>query len=1486
MVKFVSAAITKGFWGTAGSKDFIGGVATLLYMVTLMMLSLLGNHQVSSFVIPRSSSSLSRRGHVIARTASALLHQQRRHNFFSTVARQYPRPLLPPTSRKPSARQHQPLHSHNNHRGSSIPTSSSALFSSRATSAATKIDHDDYENLNPNTDNKFQITSEYEPTADQPTAIAQLVHQVNRGDKFSILRGCTGTGKTMVMAHTIAQLGRPTLVLCHNKTLAAQLARELRALLSKNHVQLFVSYYNYYLPESYSETTDRYTSKKSSINDELDALRHLATKSLVEHRDVVVVSSVSCIYGLGMPKSYLDASLQWNVGDIIEGDLTEIFESNLLYTTPRGEGDEEGDCNDFNRGQYQYTKNHNGSATLMIWPPSELFPIRIDFDCHNSRNKDSGSSPLHQIKSIGKGTNKGMNQVTELTIFPAKHHLQNDQMKFEEALQRIEDELRIRVKELRDENKNIEADRLSQRVSQDLLLLKETGTCPGVENYSRHFALREEGEPPDTLLDYFGFHQLNTKKQQQQQSQNNYEMPIISSNNCKSKDWLLLVDESHVTMPQLKAMYAGDKARKKRLVKHGYRLPSALDNRPLQADEFWDRVPQSILVSATPSKHELNLLESIPENDPVDMVIRPTFVCDPKIHVRPTNQQLEDLLSEIRKRSKRNERTLAMALTKRDAEDLADYLIEQGISSTYIHSGLNTHERSNALKALQNGEVDCLVGVNLLREGLDLPQVSLVAILNADSEGFLRSETALLQTIGRAARNVNGTAVLYANRITKSMEQCITATEHRRQIQLEYNEQHSKQMKSTSGSSVLSIFDLLKDQIEAEQRQQPLLDVVDPRSKSKKIFRSAPTAESDWNSASPFMDEDVTAISLPRNHSSVETDHIPSKPGVYFWKDSSGETLYIGKAKRLRSRVKSYMSPGSKHTKRIQVMLKKARAVEFILTPSDRDALILESNLIKHHQPPYNVLLKDDESYPYICATLGDAFPHFTIVPRRHQEGSERMSRYKYFGPYPHYSEINTILEKIEEVYDLRSKSFQARYGTLDKVEYHNQFQKALTEVFESDGSIGSTGSLPAIRNEYEEASRLFESEYNQCRDVVALGTSQDASTSVVHVLQLRQGLIAGQFSYSFELQSGLDSSEDYSDAIQTVLEQRHYPSGGASAGGGRFSFFPEEVLCQYPIVQGKNLKDAIRSARNHAEPDTKGSVKKISVRTVARRGSRKDADSRAMECAVANAEQVANEKALTTIAGVRKSSVDGTAAEELVSLLSLERVPERIECYDISHTQGQVAVGSRVVFINGRPAPHLYRRFNIKTVDGIDDYGSLEEVLERRFLRSWKKAEDDDTGEGIMELVDKDDPWAMPDLVVIDGGKGQLSAAIKGMAKANVYPGRVSSVAPAATEELNGDTEEDAFVIEEETYPPPPPNDDATTGYCNSDQQQHSTTTVNVVAIAKRKEKLFVDEVADPVNGSSDSPALLLLRALRDESHRFALKSHRRRRSSHLNGL
>lgn len=1244
-------------------------------------------------------------------------------------------------------------------------------------SAATLGDN----NESGSTNTPFEVTAKFDPAGDQPEAIRQLLEQLQvHKDRFSVLQGITGTGKTLVMSHLIAKQGRPTLVLCHNKTLAAQVARELRSFLGKNAVELFVSFYNHYVPESYNEVTGRYGAKKSSINHDIDAMRHRATRALLTRDDVVIVASVSCIYGLGMPQEYLDASTTVTVDDTISSpdEFMATLDAMLYQQAPQDD--------DFERGKYQASKLSDDRWDIALWPPHESFPLRIELELEEGIG--------WKIRCVQQGHSGGHNPIATTRLMPAKHHVMAED-RVEEACLAIEEECEHRVKELVLEGKLEEANRLQQRVVNDMLMMRETGFCSGAENYSRHLTGRQPGEAPATLMDYFSM---------------------------QGRKWTLMIDESHVTLPQLRAMYAGDRARKERLIKHGYRLPSALDNRPLKEDEFWERVQQGVFISATPSNREIEWSE----HDPVEMVVRPTFVCDPQIHVKPKEGQLADLAEAIRTRATRQERTLAVTLTKRDAEDLSDYLNEQDIPSAFIHSGLNTQERAEALKSLQSGEIDCLVGVCLLREGLDLPQVSLVAILNADSEGFLRSETALLQMVGRAARNVGGEAIFYANRITKSMQKCMDATESRRQKQLAYNLENGCSVKSTKGSSMQSIFDLLKDQIAQEQP----LEIVGRKEAKTAIIRQ----QSDVGMLRP----DVTVhINEEQSTAEVTTDHVPAKPGVYFWKDAGDNVLYIGKAKKLRSRIRSYLAPGAKHSKRIQVMIKKAQSIDFLITNSDRDALLLESNLIKHHQPPYNVLLKDDQSYPYICASIGDSFPRFFVVPRR-QEENQSTRKYRYFGPYPHFKEINAVLEGIEAKYDLRAKSFEARHGSaeLSNEGYNKLFQRALDENFDALEMLPKT-ALAELRSEYEEAGLLFDPDLNHSRDVVAIakipGVEGDRG-AVVHLVQFRDGLVTNRFSYDVELNSGnemWDDDEDCAAAIQQVLERRHYPSCEESPGKS-FSYFPEETLLQFLPDDTKELKHTIRSSRKKVEPLRTG---KTVLKRPAKRGGKKDSDKRAMDFAMENAKQVAYERSLERVNGSIKSSVDGTALSELATLLNLDKAPIRIECYDVSHNQGDFPVASRVVFVGGRPVKSLYRKFNIKTVDGPDDYASLEETLSRRFKRAWLN------GEG--GPVADDDAWSLPDLVLIDGGPGQLNAAAKGMAKARIFPADGKSST-------------------------------------NSASGNKWSATVAVCSLAKNQEELFMYGQNKAVNEAPDTPALLLLRALRDESHRFALNAHRSRRS------
>ncbi|MBE9179229.1 excinuclease ABC subunit UvrB [Oculatella sp. LEGE 06141] len=578
---------------------------------------------------------------------------------------------------------------------------------------------------------EFDIQAPFEPKGDQPTAIAQLTKMLQEKHRFQTLLGATGTGKTHTMARVIQNIGKPTLVLAHNKTLAAQLCNELREFFPDNAVEYFISYYDYYQPEAYIPVTDTYIAKTSSINEEIDMLRHSATRSLFERKDVIVVASISCIYGLGIPSEYLNASIPFRVG-------MEVNQRQVL----RDLASVQYDRNDLEVGRGKFRVKGD---VLEIGPAYEDRLIRIEFF----------GDEIDAIRYIDPITGETLQSMDAVNVYPARHFVTPED-RLQEACEAIELELKQRLVELEGENKLLEAQRLEQRTRYDLEMLREVGYCNGVENYARHLAGRVAGSPPECLIDYF------------------------------PKDWLLVIDESHVTIPQIRGMYNGDRARKIVLIDHGFRLPSAADNRPLKAEEFWDKVSQCVFVSATPGDWELE----ISEDRVAEQIIRPTGVLDPEIFVRPTEGQIDDLLGEIRTRATRGERTLVTTLTKRMAEDLTDYLQEHNVRVRYLHSEINSIERIEILQDLRQGIFDVLIGVNLLREGLDLPEVSLVAILDADKEGFLRAERSLIQTIGRAARHVQGQAILYADNLTDSMAKAISTTEHRRAKQLAYNEKH------------------------------------------------------------------------------------------------------------------------------------------------------------------------------------------------------------------------------------------------------------------------------------------------------------------------------------------------------------------------------------------------------------------------------------------------------------------------------------------------------------------------------------------------------------------------------------------------------------------------------------------------------------------------------------------------------------------------
>lgn len=579
----------------------------------------------------------------------------------------------------------------------------------------------------------FKVVAPFEPTGDQPQAIERLSEGVLRGAREQILLGATGTGKTFTIAKVIERVQKPTLVLAHNKILAAQLCSEFQQFFPENAVEYFVSYYDYYQPEAYIPSTDTYIEKDALINDEIDKLRHSATMALFERRDVIIVASVSCIYGLGSPEDYKDLAVSLRVGNQVDRDYILRRLVDIQYE----------------RNDHNFVRNKFRVRGDVV----EIFPAGAT---DRAIRCEWWGDEIERISEFDPLTGEITGTMNHVAIYPASHYVVADE-KREQALESIEEELEARLKELRAQGKLLEAQRLEQRTRNDLEMLREIGFCSGIENYSRHLTGRKPGEPPYTLLDFF------------------------------PDDWLLVIDESHVTIPQVAAMYNGDRSRKETLIEYGFRLPSAADNRPLKFAEFEERINQVIYVSATPGPYEL---ERVPKPLVVEQIVRPTGLLDPEVEVRPIKGQIDDLYAEIRARVKKNQRVLVTTLTKRMAEDLTEYLKELGVKVRYMHSDVETIERMQIVRDLRLGVFDVLVGINLLREGLDIPEVSLVAILDADKEGFLRAERSLIQTIGRAARNAEGKVIMYADRVTQSMQRAISETNRRRAIQEAYNRKH------------------------------------------------------------------------------------------------------------------------------------------------------------------------------------------------------------------------------------------------------------------------------------------------------------------------------------------------------------------------------------------------------------------------------------------------------------------------------------------------------------------------------------------------------------------------------------------------------------------------------------------------------------------------------------------------------------------------
>ncbi len=637
----------------------------------------------------------------------------------------------------------------------------------------------------------FKIASKFDPQGDQPKAIEALVKGIKEGKRHQTLLGATGTGKTFTMSNVIKEVGKPTLIIAHNKTLAGQLYSEFKAFFPENRVEYFVSYYDYYQPEAYVPSTDTFIEKDASINDEIDQLRHSATSALFERDDVIIIASVSCIYGLGNPDEYRDLVVSIRVG--MEMDRSDLLRKLVDVQYTRNDID-------FKRGTFRVRGD-----VVEIFPASrDKLCIRVEFF----------GDEIDRISEINYLTGEVLREREHFALFPASHFVTREE-KMKIAIERIEKELETQLEYLRSENKLLEAQRLEQRTNYDLEMMREMGFTSGIENYSVHLTLRPLGSTPYTLLDYFG------------------------------DDWLVMIDESHVTLPQIRGMYNGDQARKKVLVEHGFRLPSALDNRPLKFEEFEEKTKQLVYVSATPGPYEIEHT-----NEMVEQIIRPTGLLDPKIEVRPTKNQIDDLLSEIQERTERNERVLITTLTKKMSEDLTTYLKEAGVKVNYLHSEIKTLERIEIIRDLRMGTFDVLIGINLLREGLDIPEVSLVVILDADKEGFLRSERSLIQTIGRAARNDKGEVIMYADKITDSMQVAIDETERRREIQMAYNEAHGIVPQTINKQ----IHDVISATVESDETNEDARTEVPKKMTKKERQKTIENVEKEMKEAAKALD--------------------------------------------------------------------------------------------------------------------------------------------------------------------------------------------------------------------------------------------------------------------------------------------------------------------------------------------------------------------------------------------------------------------------------------------------------------------------------------------------------------------------------------------------------------------------------------------------------------------------------------------------------
>lgn len=1267
----------------------------------------------------------------------------------------------------------------------------------------------------------------FAPSGDQPSAIEKCAALLRDGDrKYVCLRGATGTGKTFVVANVLAGMDKPALVVVPNKTLAAQVARELRAYLGETHrVELFVSHFSVYVPESYSN--GRYTEKRSAIDADLDALRHRATRALVEPgKTPVIVASVSCLYGLGLPTDYVDAALTIEIGAAasvhgIRG-LESKLRDDLLYERVMPYMEVE-------RGQFKTSPapDDENCFTVEIWPPylESALELRI-------RENDG---TVVSCQSRGCSTHS-------LTIWPRVHYITPAE-RLQRALVSIQNELEEQSKMLRGEGFALEADRLEQRTNADLQLLRELGWCPGAEHYSRHLRGARPEEPPVTLLDYFSYSADGSKKK---------------------RDWILVADESHVMLPQLRAMHGGDRSRKLSLVAAGYRLPSALDNRPLMSEEFWERVPQALLVSATPGDIETSWVGGKSSDAMVDMVVRPSGVLDPPVHIIGKENQLEQLAQRVSEKAKLGERSLVCVLTKADTEDLSMYLNAQGVRADWVHSELTAPQRAEKLSKLQRGELDCIVGAQLLREGLDLPSVSLVAILDADVPGFMRSARSLMQMAGRAARNKHGECVLFADSVTGAMRDMMSEVDRRREKQHRHNvENNLTPTTATLGSSTstLSLFEVMADEITKEKEKWVVEQSVGLTSQNRsdvdeeaveKALRSwrkrreggvvrpgpkpsdslkmenANTAEGEKLVAETVLDRygiDATHVErLRRLHRDM-----PAKTGVYRWLDVDGKVLYIGKAKNLRSRTGHYLSPALiQASPRHRKLLASARTLDAVLTPGgEADALALEARLIQRERPALNILLKDapKPESARIVLTSKNSDGRLFIARFQNEFDPSKVER---VWTLPTREAAIRTMAFLERALDLRGVSFRSRFGetaaiaqwkfavdiasmvldakyddAIAKLELHGELAAALeirvSAQEEAERGQGSRGSLAALLQADSSAKH-----WNM--DIIAAASS-GGGTCAVKIVKVRDGVIVDVLGSSVDVPNATADDDiaeaTLAEAAQLVAEQMY-----ASETSDR----PDVVYIPHVVAEPVQLRAALKSLGIGGS-----SRSKVLHHGSAKEGSLLQA---LADVALENADESARATASKSIAALR-----------LKDAIALSASPKSIEGVDVSHLAGQNAVTSFVRFEGGSPAPLKHKRYELsEAVTPSDDYGGIAESITARLSSK----------------------GALPDVLMIDGGAGQLTAAANAILEAGVV---ISNMVG---------------------------EDDRPLDLANSKPRR----TVALCALAKGRssgeEALWIPALSPAGRcvgvrvDDAHVDALRLLRAVRDSAHAVALGAHR----------